>query len=42
VGALLDLLDRADAQLLKGGVVEFAAVVVAHSRSQPLEATPVQ
>jgi hypothetical protein len=42
VGALLDLLDRANAQLLKGGVVELAAVVVAHPRSQSPTTAPVQ
>jgi len=35
VGALLDLADRADAELLKRLVVELAAIVVAHARTQP-------
>jgi hypothetical protein len=41
VGALLDLVDRPDAQLFQGGVVEFAAVVVAHRRSQSRATAPV-
>jgi hypothetical protein len=35
MGALLDLADRANAQLLKGLVVELAAVAVAHARTRP-------
>jgi hypothetical protein len=42
VGALLDLPDRTDAQLLKCLVVELAAVVVAHRRSQSRTTAPVQ
>jgi hypothetical protein len=39
VGALLDLTDRTNTQLLEGLVVELAAVVVAQARTRP---NPVQ
>src|SRR5829696_3176526 len=35
MGTLLDLADGADAQLLQGLVVEFAAVVLAHAWTRP-------
>jgi hypothetical protein len=35
MGAVLDLVDRAEAQLLKGLVVELAAVAVTHARTGP-------
>jgi hypothetical protein len=35
MGALLDLADRAEAQLLQGLVVQLAAVVLAHPRTRP-------
>src|SRR5215211_3752868 len=35
MGALFDLADGPDAQLLKGLVIQFAAVVVAHARTRP-------
>jgi hypothetical protein len=35
MGALLALADGADAQLLQGLVVEFAAVVLAHAWTRP-------
>jgi hypothetical protein len=35
VDAVLDLADRADAQLLQGLVVELAAVVVTHAKTRP-------
>jgi hypothetical protein len=35
MGALFDLADGPDAQLLQGLVVEFAAVVIAHTRTRP-------
>jgi hypothetical protein len=35
MGALFDLADRTNAQLLQGLVVELAAVVVAHARTRP-------
>jgi hypothetical protein len=42
VGARLDLLDGADAELFQGGVVEFATVVVSHTRMQPQDHQAVQ
>ncbi len=42
VGARLDLLDRPDADLFQGGVVEFATVVVSHGRIQPHDHQAVQ
>jgi hypothetical protein len=35
MGALLDLADRADPQLLQGPVIQLAAIVVAHARTRP-------
>jgi len=35
MGAVFDLADRADAQLLQGLVVQLAAVVLAHARTRP-------
>jgi hypothetical protein len=35
MGALLNLADGPEAQLLQGLVIEFAAVVVAHARTRP-------
>jgi hypothetical protein len=34
--------DRTDAELFQGGVVEFTAVVVAHRRSQSRDTASVQ
>jgi hypothetical protein len=35
MGALFDPADGAEAQLLQGLVIEFAAVVLAHGRTRP-------
>src|SRR4029453_3047054 len=35
MGALLNLADRADPQLLQGLVIQLAAVVIAHARTRP-------
>jgi hypothetical protein len=35
MGAVFDLADRADAQLLQGLVIQLAAVVLAHARTRP-------
>jgi hypothetical protein len=35
MGALLDLADRPDPQLLQGLVIQFAAVVVTHAPTRP-------
>ena len=35
MGALLDLADRPEAQLLRGLVIQLAAVVVAHAPTRP-------
>jgi hypothetical protein len=42
VGARLDLLDGPDAELLQGGVVEFAAVVVSHTGMHAQDRPAVQ
>ena len=35
MGALLDPANRAEAQLLQGLVIQFAAIIIAHARTRP-------